>query len=221
MPPVLPASRLQIIEFFEAHLTPWGANLAAVGLTAQNLVDLGAAITAARTDYDALLPARLAAKAATQTHYNSTALLREVGSELIKTIKLFAETSNDPAVYNLAQIPPPSLATPTPPPAQPTGLKSQIDVNGDVELTWNATYGDGSFFTVRRKMENATGVLDTDWTHAGTIQGSSLIDTKVPKGFAAAHYQVTARRFDMVSLPSDTSAVRFGTIANPVIPAAA
>ncbi len=46
---VVPNDRIGKIEFYEAHLTPWTANAAGIGLLPATVTALGTLTTAART----------------------------------------------------------------------------------------------------------------------------------------------------------------------------
>lgn len=67
---VVPADRLGKIEFYEAHVAPWTANAAAIGLTPASVTALSTATTAARKAYNDHVAAQSAAKAATADFYD-------------------------------------------------------------------------------------------------------------------------------------------------------
>ena len=129
---ILPESRLGRVEFFEAHIAAWvaGAGANTIGLTAAQTTALNAKITAARTAYNAMIVAREASKAATQAFYNAEAALSDNGAALLATIKAFAETTANPNVYVLAQIPPPAQPSPAGAPTNPTDLGAFLENDG-------------------------------------------------------------------------------------------
>lgn len=204
--PILPDSKLAQIEFFEAHIAVWTANAAAIGITVPNVTVLSSNTIAARTAYNAAQVARQASKAATTTFNNAHAPMRDLGGDLIAMIKAFAETTNNPAVYAVAQIPPPAPPQPAPPPAQPTDLAATLDTFGVLTLTWKSVPKgptSGIFFFVERKV--GTGA----WTPLGGTQDASFID---PVGLTVTNviqYRVKARRGDESSAWSDQLAVDF------------
>ncbi len=209
--PVVPESRLGQLEFYEAHLPVWEANAASIGLTAGQLTSFEPLIIAARTNYNAQQPARNAAKAATQAFYDSIDNAHEKGADLIATIKTYASSTGNPAVYTTAQIPPPAPPTPTPPPEQPDDLSGAIDTFGVITLKWRATpkgASTGVFFFVERKV----GSLPTaTWTPLGATQDAQFQDA-VGEAVIAGNviqYRVQARRGADASAWSDQLAVDF------------
>ena len=106
---VVPDSKVGKIEYFESKGPVWTLNQAAIGLASGDPVALDVKTAAAREAYNAQLAAASAAKAATVAADQAVAALAELGSELIRKIRLKALTNE--AVYAIAQVPPP--ATPS------------------------------------------------------------------------------------------------------------
>ena len=100
------------IEFYESHLLPWTTNVLAIGITASSISDLATLTSEARTAYDGHVSATAAARAATADFYDKVAAMHGgagAGSDMIATIRAFAQSSGDANVYVLAQIPPPAI----------------------------------------------------------------------------------------------------------------
>ncbi len=205
----LPDSRKGRVEFFEQHNPVWQANASEIGITAAQVTSLTTLTTAARAALNSADTARNASKAATVNFYNAEGTMTELGADLIKTIRAFAETSNDPQVYVSAQIPPPAAPTPVPPPEQPADLSGLIDPFGVITLTWAAQPkgpSSGVFFFVERKV--GTG----PWTPIGATQEDRFQDPAAGQQAATevVAYRVQARRGADASAWSDTLNVNFG-----------
>jgi hypothetical protein len=149
-------------------------------------------IIATRDAYSAMQIARDAAKAATQNFYNAHGTMLTTGRGLIATIKAFAEASDDPNVYVLANIDPPAPPTPTPAPETPTDLVGSISPSGSVTLTWSSTRSGatrGIFFLVERQRES-----ETTWTPLGGVMEKAMIDPNPGLGEGPVQYLVRAGR---------------------------
>jgi ribonuclease BN (tRNA processing enzyme) len=84
---------------------------------------LDGATTHARKAYNDHLAAQQAAKAATDAFYDKVRLMHAspgAGADMIQTIKTYAQTTNNPNVYVLAQIPPPAQVERPRRPARPS-----------------------------------------------------------------------------------------------------
>lgn len=105
---IVPNDRLGKIEFYEAHTPAWATSAAAIGLTPASVTALTGAVTSARKAYNDNIVAQAAARAATAAFYDKVRLMHSApgaGADMIQTIKTFAQTTNNPNVYVLAQIP--------------------------------------------------------------------------------------------------------------------
>jgi len=126
----------------------------AVGLTAPQMASFAPLVAAAREAFNDAVSAREQAKAATQKYYNAVADMDGPGRDYIATIKAFAETTGNPNVYVLAQVPPPAAPSPVPGPTTPTDLRGSIDASGILTLAWEAERSgpsSGVVFLVSRK----------------------------------------------------------------------
>ena len=65
--------------------------------------------------------------------------LRAAGADIIRQIRTQAEVTNNPNVYNLAQVPPPAPPSPAPLPGQPTNFTVGLTGSGGILLTWKST----------------------------------------------------------------------------------
>ncbi|MFM9996724.1 MAG: hypothetical protein ACKVU4_13105 [Phycisphaerales bacterium] len=189
---VVPDTRLQQLEFYEAHVPVWQDNAGAIGLTVGQLTALSTLVTAARTNYNAQQPARNAAKAATQAFYDSIDSAHENGSNLIAIIKTYAASTGNPGVYTTAEIPPPAAPSPAPPPSTPTGQQALLENNGSITIKWNVTQpapGAGVYTAVLRQL-NGSGAF----VPLGDTGEKQFNDPTVPPGAQRVTYLLQARR---------------------------
>jgi hypothetical protein len=206
---VVPDTRIGKIEFYEAHITPWTSNAAGIGLTPASVTALGTLTTAARAAYNAHLAAREAARAATDNFYDKVRAMHSnpgAGSDMIQTIKTYAETKNDPNVYVLAQIPPPAAPGTTPPPGTPFEFTVGLLQNGALELKWkcnNPSGTQGTIYEVKRSVNGGA------FNFVGATGVKSFTDDTLPSGATPATYQVTAVRSTARGNPAQFT-VNFG-----------
>ena len=192
---IVPDNRLGKIEFYEAHITPWTTNAVAIGLTAGSVTALGTLTTNARKAFDAAEAARQAAKTATQAYYDAVRAMHSgpgAGSDMIELIKNKAQTTNNPSVYTLAQIPPPATPGTTPPPGLPFNFTVGLLQNGALELKWkcnNPSGTQGTVYEVKRRV-GATGAFG----YVGSSGVKNFTDDTVAAGSPSVTYQVTAIR---------------------------
>lgn len=212
---VLPETKLEQIQFCESHNPVWAANAAAIGLTAAQVTGLTTLTTAARASYSASQAARQASKGATTTFHNNTRSMRDVAADLIAVIKAYAESKNDPNIYGLAQIPPPSPPTPAVPPSQPTAFAVTIEPTGALTLSWeseNSAASTGGFFSVQRRLGSGGNYQTIGGTPGvgGGGRRTSFTDDTLPAGTPTVSYIVTPGRGTLVGTPSDAINVTFG-----------
>lgn len=116
--------RSEFLEWCQGHAPVFTDNAAAIGLTVKQAAAFAAATTGAADTTIKQEQAQQASRVATQEVNEAFSDLRSEASEMVRTIRTFAENSDNPsAVYNTAQIPPRAKPTPVPPPAEP---KEQI-----------------------------------------------------------------------------------------------
>ncbi|MCL4222707.1 MAG: hypothetical protein KJZ65_15215 [Phycisphaerales bacterium] len=195
------------IAFFETHLPVWGANTAAIGLTAAQVTSLATLTAAARSAFTAAITARNAARAATSAQNDAVALMGEFGGDLVKTIRAFAETTNNPNVYNIAVIPPPAPPAPLGPPATPTNLTTTLNNAGQVQLSWGGTRAGGTSYLIERSVASSAG----PWTLVGISEERKFTDQNVPSAVPSVSYRVSATRSGGTSNPTAPVTILFGT----------
>jgi hypothetical protein len=198
------------LSFFEEHLPVWSVNPVAIGLDAAQIASLALLVTAARTDFDAVAAIRNSAAAATEAQNNSIDAMYAQGADLLKTIRAFAETTNDTGVYVAAEIPAPQPPTPAGPPEQPTALAVDLLPGGGLHLTWKGTLSKSAFFSVYRKAE-----AESSFTLLDSPAAKFFDDTTVPSGANNVTYYIQARR-DTFRVDSAWFQVNFGSGATTV-----
>lgn len=205
----VPVSRLGKIEFYESHLPPWAANAVAIGVDAGAVAALATLTSEARTAYDAHVAAQAAARAATADFYDKVSAMHSgvgAGSDMIRTIRAFAQTSGDANVYVLAQIPPPATPGTVPPPGTPFDFKVELFQNGSIELKWktkNPAGSTGTIYEILRQIDGGAFVF------VGNPGDKVFTDSAVPAGSASVTYQVTATRSTSRGNPAQFT-VNFG-----------
>lgn len=191
---VVPDNRLGKIEFYEAHTGVWAANAAAIGLTPASVTALTTATTNARKAYNDHVAAQEAAKAATNAFYDKVRLMHSApgaGADMIQTIKTYAQTTNNPNVYVLAQIPPPAQGGTTPPPGTPFDFTVNLLQDGSLELRWKCSNPSGTVGTIYEVKRAINGGAQQ---FVGATGVKTFTDDTLPSGSSPVTYQVTAVR---------------------------
>lgn len=208
---VVPDTRLGKIEFYEAHITPWTSNAAAIGLTPTAVTGLSTLTTAARAAYNAAEAARQAAKTATLAFHDAVRAMHSnpgAGQDMIDTIRNYAESKNLPNVFVLAQIPPPADPSTAPPPGTPFEFRVGLLQNGALELKWkcnNPSGTQGTIYEVKRAIGGGGGGMQ----FVGATGVKSFTDETLPSGATPVTYQVTAVRSTARGNPAQFT-VNFG-----------
>lgn len=206
---VIPPNKADMISFFASRLPVWTENAAQIGLSQQAVGQLSALLNNAQSLLAEQAARDAEKRAATAASNQAADALRAAGAGDLATIKAFAKSTNNPAVYTLAQIPAPAAPTPAAPPTMPYDLVADIDNNGDVVLTFksdNAQSHTGVFFVVRRKLAGQSA-----FTLVGTSGVKSFTDKAIPQGTTSAVYNITAKRGDLSSPTSENIYVPFAS----------
>lgn len=220
MTTVIPKKVQDEIQFGITHAPIWAGAAAEVGLSTATCTAITAAVDAAKKAYDDAQSAREASKAATTNLGNAMAALHPLLADAVKTIRLFAESTNNPDVYTKAQIPPPTAPTPAPPPMQPVQLGAQIIPGGVLRITFKATDtgGGATTYLVSRKLagQSSYTVIGTGGT-ARSTDGANLPrgfkffdDTSLPAGSNNMMYMVVGQRGRVLGMPSQALTVTVG-----------
>ncbi len=210
---IVPDPKLEKIQFYETHIPPWTANAAAIGLDLPDIANLTTLTDTARAAYDAHAAAQTASRAATQTFYAAVSAMHSgpnAGSDMIDTIKNFAQSTDDPNVYGLAQIPPPAPPGTVGPPGTPYAFRVALLGNGAVELTWkcdNPPAAAGTVYEIRRSDNNGP------MTFVDTAGKRKFTDNPIPGAVGPLTYEITAIRSTLRGNPAEFN-VRLGASGN-------
>ncbi|MBY0307929.1 MAG: fibronectin type III domain-containing protein [Phycisphaerales bacterium] len=198
------------LQFLKERIPVYQAAPANFGVTAAALTQLDNAYKAADGAYQAALDARAAAKKATQMQEDALRLMGTQQSNVLRSIKTFAD--NKPtvaernAVYAAALLPVPQPPSSLPAPSTPTSVSADPNANGTVTVRWKASGNAGAVYTVWRKLAG-----NSQFTQVGLVAKKSFIDTTVPAGTTSCQYQVQAVRGTQMSTATQPVTVQFGT----------
>ncbi|KAA0212970.1 MAG: hypothetical protein DYG94_13435 [Leptolyngbya sp. PLA3] len=195
------------LAFYEQHAPVWAAAATTIGLSVTQVTALAALVNDARVAFDDAQAARNASKAATVLQANAMSTLSDFGADLIKTIRAYAETNNNPDVYATAQIPPPAPPTPAGPPDMPTDLAASFLFPWGIRLTWKGSVAQGAYFGVFRRLRG-----ESNFTFVQTTKEKSFDDTSLPAGVASVDYYIAAFR-DQYQVNSAAIALQFAPAA--------
>lgn len=204
---ILPPNRADQIEFFEKHLGRWEEHMAQIGLAQEDIDQIKLLTTDARTAYTNAQLIRDDSRSATNEYYGKTAKMRSFGASLLATIKAYAEKTNDPSIYSLANIPPPAPPAPLPAPERPDGLRATIDEVGLMKLTWKAPqkgHSSGILFLIARRR-----VGEPTFTVLTGVQEPVYSEFIGSTCAGALEYRVQAVRGDKASDWSSVTTVNF------------
>lgn len=219
--PIVPRTNAEALDFFKARLTRWADNAAAIGVQTQMVSDLAVAVSVVENSSDASDAARADSKAKTILKQDAFRTMREIGGDLVKMIRTYAEATKDINVYDLAWLPEPADPQPAGPPTAVTNITFALGTTGQVTLKWDGTLFARQYFTVRRQIEDASGTIvggPASWDTIGSTQGKEFIDSTVPFGTVRAFYQVLSHRGTEDPVASNAITVTFGNLtANPPV----
>jgi hypothetical protein len=202
---VVPRPIGEKLSFFEQHLPVWTKDPASIGLNSDQVAELSVLVSQAREKVDEVNDLRSRSRAATNSQSVAVGAMAELGGDLIKTIRAFAETNNDPNVFGAAQIPLPAPPTPAGPPDQPKILKAQLLSPFGLRITWEGSAARGTYFNVWRKLGG-----ERSFSFVGTAKTRRLDDLTIPDGSASVSYFVAAHRAALTT-NSSVLEVRFGS----------
>ena len=204
MAPVLPNSREQMIAWFNERAPTWAADPTGIGLTAANVAELVSRVSLAETSLSNATATRTSARDATVVFHNDSDDLRGFGADLIKLIKAYAESTNDPNVYAAASVPPPAPPTPAGPPDMPTNLAAELLNPFGLGLSWKGSVSQSAFFGVWRRLDS-----ETDFTLLKSTTNKDFEDRTLPAGVNTVDYYIAAYRDDF-QVNSTTLSLQIG-----------
>ncbi len=184
-----------------------------IGLTAGQVTAFTNAINAANAANQAQENARLAYRSAVSAATEAFNAARRSASLTTKVIRTFADTSNNPNVYTLAQIPPPAVPGTAPPPAKPSDLSVELNTaSGALTLRWKASNPvgtTGTSYLIKRKLPG-----QAEFVYAGISGEKKFVDNNFIAGPDSVQYTVQGHRSDAVGPESDAFTINFGKTAS-------
>jgi hypothetical protein len=203
---VIPTKPLERVQWYENHIEPFTTNATAIGITSTEATDLQTKTVAARAAYVAQQTAQQSAKVATEAFQNAVAAMSTAGAGLVKKIRVKAETTNNPDVYTLAEIPAPPTPARKPAPGKPSNFQVALGSTGNLALSWKCeTFGGaGTIYQIWRQIGEA-GTLE----YLGGSGTKEFVDQTLPAGSNNVAYQIQAVRSSAVG-EFGTFTVKFG-----------
>jgi hypothetical protein len=192
---VVPSKPAEAYDFAVARQTIWSGVPTQIGLTAADATAMADSTENFAQAFDAAVKARASSKAATEALAQATRTMRTRISDNVQKIRLFAESSANPNVYSIAQIPAPARPAPLPAPEQPRDIEAVLNANGELTLRFRANGGrGGASFLVSRKlaMESNFRLVGTAGVTRSRIK--SFTDTTLPPGSTNVQYIITGQR---------------------------
>lgn len=214
---VLPRTNTELLQWTTDHLEAWTAP-AAIGLTAGQITALTAKYDDAVKGVSIASGAREASRGATTAQNGAIADLRDQLAAMIRSIKTFADASNNPpAVYGLAQIPLPSPPQSLPAPGVASEVLVTLNPGGSITLSWSGEFSaasDGAVYTIARKLPGASTYTLVGVSPGSTTQSRRMTftDPAVPTSAAAqgVSYIITGQRGQQIGASSTAITVQFG-----------
>lgn len=190
---IVPSTNDGSITFFENRLPGWETNYAEIGLLVGDVSALEALTNTARAALTAQELAQNAAKAATQNVTLAVRAMKALGAINIQKIKTYADATNNPGVYPIAELPDPASPSTMGPPGLCTNLAVTLQPGGALVLKWkciNPIGASGTSYEVAR----AIGGSST-FTIIGTGGGNkTFIDDTLPSSSSPVTYRITGVR---------------------------
>ncbi|MFN0012540.1 MAG: hypothetical protein ACKVS8_12950 [Phycisphaerales bacterium] len=193
------------------HAPVFDAQEGNIGLSAQQVAAFQSALTAAQGTSVAFDNAKDIVAATADQNTAAFAALKKQASTCVRNIKNFAEDTNNPNVYALAQIPPPADPSTIAPPAKPTGMTVELDPsNGAITLRWKASNPKGaagtSYIVRRRLPADPAG----QFQFIGVTGVKKYTDNDFTAGPDAVQYTIQGQRSDKAGPLSDIFTISFG-----------
>ncbi len=208
----VPEGRLNQIQWFEDRIAQWTAAQADIGLTSAMVIDFTSLLTDARSAFTITQTTRAIAKNATQDFHTKSDVMRNSGGELVNTIKSFAEATDDPSVYTTANISPAKdTRSPLPAPIQPFDLKTSLNNDGSVQISFKGTGPTGTLYSVFSK---PFGNPSFAFVGQADAESKSFTDSTVVPGVQSVTHMLQAVRGGQVSPWSEQVTTQFGVGAD-------
>lgn len=211
--PRQPSTDAELLQYAADLFAVWSGGQGTppdIGLSAQQVADLGTTLTNAQDAKTLQTTTASSAKSASTGKRNAFKDLRTRLGGLIDIVEGYAKSSNDPDVYQRAHIDPPAPPTPRSEAPQPEDVATRVRTDGTIEVGFAVTTGGGATFDVQRQTVLLSGEFGS-WTPLATIGKKSFIDEAVPVGLRQVLYRVrTTLSNGVTSEWSEPSVTNFG-----------
>ncbi|MFN0012769.1 MAG: hypothetical protein ACKVS8_14115 [Phycisphaerales bacterium] len=208
--------RADFLAWARTHAGVFVGSHTQIGLTEAQALAFQAAVDEAQAAVAERAAAIQAAMAATNNANLKVALLQRAASITVEMIRTFAQSSENPAVYPLAQIPAPATRSAAPPPAKPRALAVELNnASGTLTLKWKATNpasAQGTSYIIRRKLPGQSAFVIL-----GVSGVKRFVDESLPAGLTSVQYVVQGQRADLSGPESNPLVVNFGTSAGALV----
>lgn len=183
-----------------------------IGLDNAQRARFGEKTDAAEAAHSAMLAARQRALDATAAKDAAFAILRREASADLARIDAHAATTGDEATYARAGVRAPKTPGQRPAPPEPTDLRTRINTDGSIRLSFKVATGGGASYLVQRTTTGPDGVASAYIILGFAEKNKTYIDRAVPTGLKSVGYRVAARlNTGAVSPWSVTAVVPFGS----------
>ncbi len=203
------APRAAFLAWAQTHAPVFVDNDSLIGLTEPQALSFQTAYNNAATAVQQQDAAISAAKAATTNANEKVGILRRSATLTTRMIRTFAENTNNPNVYAIAQIPPPADPGVAPPPAKPIDLSVELNnSSGALVLRWKASNPvgtSGTSYLVKRKLPTQSAFI-----FLGITGEKKFVDESFTAGPDSVQYIVQGHRAGSEGPESNVFTVNFG-----------
>lgn len=219
-----PKKDAQYVAWIRARYTQWSGTQGVppvIGVTSAQLDALEPLIQEVETKFAAMMAARASAKSRTYETRQAIKACRKAFSSLISMIDGFARNTNNPAVYTMAGISPPSPRTPRDTAAMAESVATKVRTDGSITFSFKVRSGGGATYEIQRQDVSLAGEVGP-WGYLATVGKKKFLDPSVPYGLRAVSYRVRTTLSNGVSSEwSEPSTSNFGNTGSAGGPMAA
>lgn len=225
----IPSDDAAFLAWARTHADLWSPATGqppAIGLDDAERASFVARCAAAGAAHAAMLAARQKALDSTALKDTTFAILRREASADVARIDAFAATTGDDEAHARAGVRAPKTPGERPAPPEPTDLRTRVETDGSIALSFKVTTGGGAAYLVQRTTTGPDGVQSPYEFLGFADTNKTYTDRAVPIGLKSVGYRVAARlNTGAVSPWSVTATVPFGSqrpgVAGTLAPARA
>ncbi|MFI4914991.1 MAG: hypothetical protein ACIAS6_00615 [Phycisphaerales bacterium JB060] len=192
----IPSDDAAFLAWARTHADLWSpasGQPPAIGLDEAERARFLARCAAAEAAHAAMLAARRKALDATALKDTTFAALRREASGDLARIDAHAATTGDDKTHARAGVRAPKTPSERPAPPEPRDLRTRVDTDGSIVLSFKVTTGGGATYLVQRTTTGPDGVA-TPYEFLGFAEkNKTYTDRAVPIGLKSVGYRVAAR----------------------------